>query len=78
MKKNESKIQLLLHRIDTLEAINNKLSEELVEEMRRRADQEADFRDKLDREQEKYAKLLERYITMMERVAKIDEQREAD
>ena len=41
-------------------------------------EREKELRSQLDREKEKYAKLLERYIAMMEKAVKIDEQREAD
>ena len=78
MRKEKQIIETLRGRIDFLE--------DQVAEMRREIMFKDDHISKLQvslneaREEfkEKYSKLLERYIAMMERTAGIDEQREAD
>ena len=67
--------------INELEEKNRRLKDNVYSLSRQMIDKNAKIAEldiELERERKRYTELLERHITMMERMVKINEQREAD
>ena len=63
-----NKIKELQEEVEALQEKNMRLNESLLVNMRRAEE----VCQNIKQEKEKYARLLERYITMMEKVAKVE------